>query len=244
MLLLHLHSILDVGCGSGGWILDVAHTYPDREATGIDICPTMVTYNQAQAMVQRLHNVKFLVMDALRPLKFEIGTFDLVNIRFAVAFIPREKFGTLLQNCLRVLRPGGILRITEGESVGLTNNKAGEKMNSWAARLLHMKGYGFSDDGSHIGILPVLGMLLQEAGCVNIQSMPHILDYSMGTALHDSQYQNYMVWPQLIKTSLLTTLSIAEGEFDQTYRQMLEEMQMPRFCGLWSLLTVWGERSA
>jgi hypothetical protein len=69
-----------------------------------------------------------------------------------------------------------------------------------------------------------------------------MLDFSIGTALHDSQYQNYMVWPQLMKSEVLTTLSIEPGEFDQTYEQMLEDMQSTSFRGLWSLLTVWGER--
>jgi hypothetical protein len=88
----------------------------------------------------------------------------------------------------------------------------------------------------------VLGSLLRESGGVNIQCKPHVLDYSIGTALHDSQYQNYMVWPSLLKSVVIDTLSIAEEAFDQTYNLMLEEMQSSSFRGLWSLLTVWGER--
>ncbi len=234
-------SILDVGCGPAGWALDVAHVHPDKSVVGIDISATMVDYNRAQAMVQRIDNAKFLVMDALRPLKFEIGTFDLVNVRFAVAFVPRAQWSTFLQYCFQVLRPGGILRVTEGETIGLTTSPAVEKMHSWVAQMLTARGYGFSHDGSHIGILPKLGLLLREVGCVNIQFKPHMLDFSAGTALHDSQYQNYMVWPHLIKSVLLPTLSITEEEFHQTYKQMLEETQSPSFRGLWSLLTVWGE---
>src|SRR5215472_2285744 len=193
----NMQSILDVGCGSGGWVLDVAHTYPDRTVVGIDISRTVVDYNRAQAMVQRLDNVAFKVMDALQPLQFEIGTFDLVNVRFATAFVPRGQWTPFLQNCLHVLRPAGILRVTEGEIAGLTNSPACEQMHSWVAHVLHAKGYGFSHDGSHIGTLPMLGLLLREAGCVNREFMPHMLDFSTGTALYDSQYQNYMVWPLL-----------------------------------------------
>jgi SAM-dependent methyltransferase len=237
-----IQSILDVGCGSGGWVLDVAHVYPGASVVGIDISGERIDYNRAQAMVQRMDNVKFLVMDALQPLAFATGTFDLVNVRFATAFVPRAQWGLFLENCLRVLRPGGILRLTEGEMVGLSNSLACERMHSWAALVLHTKGYGFSPDGSHIGILPMLGLLLREAGCVNIQSKPHLLDFSTGTALHKSQYQNYMVWPLLLKSAVIDTLSIEPREFDQTYQQMLEEIQLPRFRGLWSLLTIWGER--
>jgi len=236
-----IQSILDVGCGPGGWALDVAHTYPDRTVTGIDISTTMVTYAQAQATAQRLKNVTFSAMNALLPLEFAKGTFDLVNVRFAVAFVPQAQWPAFLQNCLCVLHPGGTLRVTEAEMVGLTNSPAVEKMHSWAAQILKVRGYGFSHDGSHLGILPMLGLLLQDAGCMNIQYKAHLLDFSIGAGLYESQYQNYMVWAQLIKSSLTSTLSIEPGEFDQTYQQMLEEMQNPSFCGLWSLLTVWGD---
>jgi hypothetical protein len=117
-------------------------------------------------------------------------------------------------------------------------------MMSWTTKRLHAKKYGFSDDGSHIGILPMMGLLLQEAGCVNIQFKPHILDFSTGTALHESQYQNYMVWPMLVKKAYINEGIATEEDFDQTYQQMLEELQFPYFRGLNSLLTVWGEKHA
>ena len=240
--ILGIQSILDVGCGSGGWVFDVAHVYPDASVVGIDRSPTVVAYNQAQAMVQHMDNVQFLVMDALQPLTFAGEPFDLVNVRFAASFIPKGQWGPFLQHCLSALRPGGILRVTECEVVGLTNSPAVEQMHTWAAHLLAAHGYGFSPDGSHIGILPMLGPLLQEAGCVHMGSQPHTLDFSWGTSLHDRQYQNYMVWPILIEALLLATLSVKKEEFDHTYQDMLYEMHMPQFRGLWSVLTVWGEK--
>jgi SAM-dependent methyltransferase len=224
--------------------LDVAHIYPDKRVVGIDISAKMITYAQAQATAQSLSNVTFSVMNALEPFKFAAGTFDLVNARAAASYVVRAQWPAFLQNCLQLLRPGGILRITEVELVGLTNSLACEKMISWVARMIHANGYGFSPDGSHYGTIPMLGLLLQDAGCVNIGSRPHMLDYSTGTAFHDSQYQNYMVWPVLLKAAFVRQGLTTEEEFEQTYSQMLEEMQMPRFRGLWSMLTVWGEKQA
>ena len=239
----NIHAILDVGCGPGGWALDVAHTYPDRKVVGIDISTTMITYAQARAEAQLLSNVTFLVMNALQPFNFAEGTFDLVNVRAATGFVLGAQWPIFLQHCFRVLRPGGILRLTEGEIVGLSNSSACEKMTSWAVLLLHRKGYGFSHDGSHYEILPMMGLLLQDVGCVNIQSKPHMLDYSVGTALYEGQYQNYMVWPMLLKSAFMREGIATEEDFDQTYNQMLEEMQRPRFRGLWRMLTVWGEKT-
>ena len=240
----HIQTILDVGCGPGGWVLDVAHTYPDRTVVGIDVSTKMIAYAQAQASAQRLSNVTFVVMDALQPLDFSEGTFDLVNVRFASGYVLRAHWATFLQRCVQVLRPGGILRLTEPELAGLTNSPACEQMNAWVTQMVHRKGYGFSHDGSHFGVLPMLGLLLQEAGCTNIQTKPHMLDFSTGTALHKSQYQNYMVWYALLKPELIRMGITTEEGFDQTYNSMLEEMQLPRFRALWSMLTVWGKTLA
>ena len=46
----NIQAILDVGCGPGGWALDVAHTYPDRKVVGIDISQTMLDYAHAAAV--------------------------------------------------------------------------------------------------------------------------------------------------------------------------------------------------
>jgi ubiquinone/menaquinone biosynthesis C-methylase UbiE len=240
----NIHAILDVGCGPGGWALDVAHTYPDRRIVGIDIGAAMVTYAQARATAQRLSNVTFLVMNALEPFDFAEGTFDLVNVRAAVSWVLRKQWPTFLQHCFSVLRPGGILRLTEAETVGLSNSATYEKMGSLGADMLYRRGYGFSPDGSHLGILPMLGLLLQEVGCVNIQFKPHILDYSTGTALHESQYQNFMVGSVVVKPVILREGKTTEEEYDALYKQVLEDLQLPNFRGLWSFLTVWGEKRA
>src|SRR4051812_46651907 len=60
--------VLDVGCGPGGWVQEVAFTSPEIEVIGIDISRTMIEYAQTQAQVQHLDNAVFAIMDATRPL--------------------------------------------------------------------------------------------------------------------------------------------------------------------------------
>lgn len=237
-----IHAILDVGCGPGEWALEVAQTYPDRRVVGIDISTRMVAYAQEQARRRHLSNATFVVMNALEPLDEAGGPFDLVNIRAAVAYVPRAQWASFLQHCVDILRPGGILRLTETEVVGLTNSLACEQINSWAAQVFQRKGYGFSPDGSHLGIMPMQGLLLQECGCVNIGSKPHMLDFSSGTALHESQYQHYQVAYSLLKPLCIGEGLVTEELFDKMYQEMFEEMRWTHFRGLWSLLTVWGEK--
>jgi tRNA G46 methylase TrmB len=54
--------VLDLACGPGGWVLDLARTYPDAEVIGVDISSTVVEYATVQAQTRRLANASFQVI--------------------------------------------------------------------------------------------------------------------------------------------------------------------------------------
>ena len=76
------HRVLDVACGSGAWLLEMAQTYPHLEVMGFDIDARMINYANTQAHVGRLDNASFRVMDARKPLDYPDAFFDLVNARW------------------------------------------------------------------------------------------------------------------------------------------------------------------
>jgi ubiquinone/menaquinone biosynthesis C-methylase UbiE len=237
----NIHDILDIGCGPGGWALDVARNYPDKQVTGFDISQIMVAFAQYQAREQQLPNVHFVVMDALKPLDLPDNAFDFVNARFIAGFMPKAYWPRLVQECLRVLRPGGIIRLTEFETT-ISTSATSEKLGEMFARALQKAGQSFSPTGWQFGITPVLGRLLRDAGCQNVQPMAHVIEWSAGTAEHLSQYQNAMVFlklsqPFLVKMGV-TTAEVAEV----LYQRALEEMMTPDYCALWYFLSTFGEK--
>src|SRR5215469_12522702 len=76
-----LQRVLDVGCGTGGWLMEIAQTYPTiEELIGIDISNKVIAYAHAQAETKPLAGrVQFQTMDALQKLEFPAASFDLVN---------------------------------------------------------------------------------------------------------------------------------------------------------------------
>src|SRR5713101_7159473 len=76
--------VLDVGCGTGGWLIEVAKTYPSISLlVGVDVSERMLAYAQEQAEAQQVSDrVEFRTMDALRMLEFPTHYFDLLNQRF------------------------------------------------------------------------------------------------------------------------------------------------------------------
>src|SRR5947208_7210174 len=85
-----LSNVLDLGCGPGGWVLDVAFALPDAEIEGVDASRTMVDYANARARTQELPNASFGVMDITELFDLPDCCFDLVNARFLVAVLKRR----------------------------------------------------------------------------------------------------------------------------------------------------------
>src|SRR5437667_1049492 len=67
-----LRRVLDVGCGTGGWVLETAKQYPTIEhVIGADISRTIIAHARSQAQAHHLDGrVAFQTMDALRTLEF------------------------------------------------------------------------------------------------------------------------------------------------------------------------------
>jgi ubiquinone/menaquinone biosynthesis C-methylase UbiE len=237
--------VLDLACGPGGWVLDVAFARRDIEVSGVDISQAMISYAYARARTQGLTNVSFGVMDITHPLDFSDAAFDLLNARFLVAVLQRTGWASLLKECVRLLRSGGLVRLTDTDLFLSTNSPALSWMNSWFAQAMRQKGYGIGEPGRSwpLVITSMLGGLLQEAGFIDIQARPYAFESSYrqspnwGVCFHQCEVAYWQAKPLLMRTGLAT-----EEEFDRTYQQMLIEMQQENFCCITYGLTVIGTK--
>lgn len=235
--------VLDLACGPGGWALEVAYTYSDVEVVGVDISERMIAYASAQAKVQQRTNVDFRVMDILKPLDFPDGSFDLVNARMISGFMLRDKWPLLFQECLRVLRPGGIMRLTELES-GMCNKPHFEKILRTMTQTMHRAGMNFSPDGYRYGIIHMLPHFFRQAGLSTLGKMAHVTEFSFGTAAHESTYQDMAVAVQMLEPLVVKMQLSTAQEWRELCQEGLAEMYEEDFCASWVLLTVWGSKQA
>lgn len=236
-----LHSVLDVGCGPGGWVLEVARRYPHLQVTGIDISRHMIEYAQAQAQAQNCHNATFRVVNVLKPWPFGDTPFDLINGRCLFSFIKKTAWPFFIRECLRHLQSGGILRLTEVESACM-NGEACERLISLVNRAFWRAGQSFSPNGLHLGMTMVLPGLLREAGLKSVKSMAHAIEISYGTPAHDAFFQNSRFGYPLILPFLLKYELTAEKDYVELSQQALLEMQSEAFRGVQFLLTAWGTK--
>ncbi|GER83157.1 hypothetical protein KTAU_17940 [Thermogemmatispora aurantia] len=145
--------VLDVGCGTGRWAIEIARLYPLTHVTGLDL-------EQAKATTPP-PNYRFIQGNLLQGLPFADSTFHYTHQRFLVAAIPLERWPGAICELYRVTVPGGWIELIE---LGAETRNAGpclQQLIAWGRQLAAPRGI----DGTQMSRL---GEWLQQAGCRQI----------------------------------------------------------------------------
>ncbi len=237
-----IHRVLDLGCGPGEWALEVAREHPDLEVVGVDKAPRMIEFATVRALADRLPNTAFQVADVTAPLPFADQSFDLINARFLQGLMRPQEWPRLVKECWRLLRPGGLLRLTEAEP-WLTNSAAWEQWTRTLMRALLLDGRTFSPDEAHWGVVFMLRRLLAEGGFQQVQERAYAINFSFGTPAHEGICQDLLISVRLVQPFVTQHLSEWTKEAVEEVRERMEqEARAPGFCGLWFFLSAIGER--
>jgi len=235
--------VLDVGCGPGGWLLDLADQYLEAGVTavGIDLDETMISYARGQAQASDLENVTFEILDLrTMPWPFPDASFDVVNARF-LAFFPPSFWPKLLQEYVRLSKPGGVIRLTETEAT-VSNSPAVEQEHEWFFQALWKSGQSFSANGHRLTITAMLAPLLRQAGLHNVQTQAYGIDWSYGTQAHAGMCEDSSIVFQLVEPFYLNVGVATPDELERTSAQMRLDMQQPSFAAMHYLLSAWGTK--
>ncbi len=232
--------VLDVGCGTGGWLIEAAKTYPAMSLlVGADVSSRMVEYARTQAEAQQVSDrVQFATMDALRMLEFPTDNFDLVNQRLGQSYLRTWDWPKLLHEFQRVTRPGGVIRVTESD-INENTSPALTRLLEISLDAFYRAGHFFTPDGN--GVTSQLAGLLHQYGLQNVQTRAYPLEYRAGTAQGQRFYEDMR---HTFRTALpfLRKWSRLPDDYETIYQQMLSEMQQPDFVAIWNLLTAWGNK--
>jgi ubiquinone/menaquinone biosynthesis C-methylase UbiE len=231
--------VLDVGCGTGGWLIEVAKTYPQIALLiGVDINSAMLKDAQRQAEVSRVSDrMEFHAMDALRMLEFPERFFDLVNQRAGASYLRTWDWLKLLQEYRRVGRPGGVVRVTEFEIIPRSTSPALTQLCELLVMALFQAGHLFSPQ-SH-GITSELARLLDQHGIQQVQACTWTLEYRAGTPSWQGFIEDVRIGFRTLLPFLRTWTKVPDN-YEEIYQQALAEMEQPDFVGTGSLLTAWG----
>jgi SAM-dependent methyltransferase len=107
---------LDLGCGTGTWVLEAAREWPGCEFVGFDLVnvqpPRHLLENSVAKRIEWIHG-NFLT----NKLPFDDDEFDHVHIQSIARSVPENKWGMLFEEVNRILRPGGAVEVCEEDII-------------------------------------------------------------------------------------------------------------------------------
>lgn len=97
--------ILDIGCGTGTFVLLVKKTYPDSNVVGLD--PDEEVLQIAKSKAQKSNSDITFVQASAENLPFQDSSFDIIVSSLAFHHLPTAIKKQALQEICRVLKPRG-----------------------------------------------------------------------------------------------------------------------------------------
>ena len=161
-------NVLEIGCGVGAQIATILEHHSHLKVTGLDNSQSQL--ERAEIFLKPLIDSGKVILQQGNAyhLPFDDGSFDTVCIFFVLEHL--EKPSVVIQEALRVLRPGGVIYCTEVFNKGVFAFPECQGIEAyWQA--FNQQQVDFSGD-PNIGIK--LGCLFSKAGFINI----HLLDVS------------------------------------------------------------------
>jgi ubiquinone/menaquinone biosynthesis C-methylase UbiE len=134
--------ILDLGCGTGSTAIMLQEKFPHAQVIGLDLSPYMLMVADYKATEKGLP-LKWTHGDA-KTTNFKNNNFDLITISLLFHETPVKISQLILQECFRVLKPGGELIILDGNQQTL-------RQTEWLNNVFeepYIKDYAKSSIGS------------------------------------------------------------------------------------------------
>jgi ubiquinone/menaquinone biosynthesis C-methylase UbiE len=155
--------LLDVGCGTGRTLHQLAAAHPHLRLHGADMSPAYI--KQARKRLLDLEEVTLAAENA-EALPWADGTFDVVTSVYMFHELPRNARRNVMRELFRVVRPGGLVVIED--SAQLSESGFLEPVLRGFAAEFHEPFYAdyLEDD---------LANILREVGFTNVHTEAHLV---------------------------------------------------------------------
>jgi ubiquinone/menaquinone biosynthesis C-methylase UbiE len=120
--------LLDVGCGPGTITLDLARRVAPGEVVGIDVSADVITAAEADRAQAGIDQVRFAVGDVY-ALEDDDATYDVVHAHQVLQHLSDPVHA--LRELRRVLKPGGVLAVRDGDYGGFIWSPADPRLTRW-----------------------------------------------------------------------------------------------------------------
>ena len=206
-------AILDVGCGTGRWGMEMAHAFPQAQIIGIDL------EEMSGAGVQKPTNYLFKRTNVLGTFPFAESSFDFVYMRLMLMSIPEFKWSDVLGEIVKIARPGAWIELVEVGCTIWPQGPATQKWYGWIREIC--KNYSQDAD------MPVqLAKMAKKTGINNVHEF--LYDIPIGTwagHLGNTSLANMRGFYEAMRARNVRQLNLESGEIDQTWLDLVREWE-------------------
>jgi SAM-dependent methyltransferase len=169
--------IADVGTGTGIFLQRLAQTYTSATLDGYDMSAALFPPRSNLPT-----NVNLSILDARQPPPQHLhGTYDLVHARLLVVGLTATDWAVVVQNLVKLLKPGGALQWEEGDFGGYRFYRGGKDEDEssvttsrYMKDLFHDVMRPHFEPGCNLlqGCMKDAGLLSVQADCVSSDRVP------------------------------------------------------------------------
>ncbi|KAI8338425.1 S-adenosyl-L-methionine-dependent methyltransferase [Chlamydoabsidia padenii] len=196
--------IIELGCGHGSWILDMATQFPESQFIGFD-----TSLDRLPEGLPPLGNVNLQVTSIGKdPIPLANRSVDVIHLRARNIFMDHDQWRFLLEESHRVLKPGGMIHIVDYlRRIMTTMNRDTDR----AAKLgPQLQDFGFQVLQSlskkvHYGSGGKLGEAFTAVILHRYDELSTVLAPAMGLSLDDYRHRVEMVVAQCVNANSFLT---------------------------------------
>jgi ubiquinone/menaquinone biosynthesis C-methylase UbiE len=224
---------LDLGCGPGGILhLLSARAGATGRVVGLDADTVLLEAARVSVEAQQLANVELVEGDAYRS-GLAPDAFDLVHVRYLAGTAGQP--GDLLQEAIRLTRPGGVVAFEEPDTDTLNCHPPHAAWELLKAAVQT----AFASVGADTRLAQRLYRLFRAAGLEDVRYRPYLVGITSGEAMADFLPATV----ESIRATLIDKEVISEADLDAALAACRRHLADPDTVST-SFLTaqVWGRR--
>ncbi|GAA5807435.1 hypothetical protein MFLAVUS_000796 [Mucor flavus] len=229
-------TVLDAACGAGFWTLDIAHTFPNAKVIGLDAFPVDDKRMKGHSNTISAPNIVYKYGDLTTHLPLPDNYLDIIYQRDTTSIMPHERWPFLLDELMRVAKPGGYIELVEYSFVIKNPGPVLALVNEW-----------YKIVTTSIGVDPKeakhLKHMMITAGFQDVDKK--VITVPIGEWPEDEdEREKGFLYKQVVKAMFksmkswwMSELAISEGEYDKVVTDAMDEFD-EQCCSLdWVIYT-------
>ncbi|RHZ81970.1 hypothetical protein Glove_115g27 [Diversispora epigaea] len=224
--------VLDIGCGAGIWMYELAIEFPSSIFVGVDLMPIYLSEIKQT-------NAEFVKSNILKGLPFKDNEFDYVHSKkMSTAFKEEEWINKVIPELIRVTKPQGWVEFYD---VDVRLIDAGPN----STRLVEGIAQSMSNLGLNASSITFIKKWLQSYpdGITNINELTKLIPIGVWkSAIGKLNMMGYIDYVKLQKSWIADGMNISEDEFSKLVELTNAEFSSPEYKGKLPVMRVFGQK--